>query len=161
MPTRNSSSRSPGSAGGERASRRGEARLDLEVRAAARRERALGGDPAAGDEERARVAGLARGHDEAALDRAQPREPLELAADPLERLDPVAQPRGVLVAARVGELGEAAPQPRQRSRRPLELVRAAAPAPRAARAAASGSARAAVGGASDATTPSPRFRSHT
>ena len=51
----------------------GEARLDLEVRAAARRERALRSDAPAGDEERARVAVLGRRRDDAPLDRTQPR----------------------------------------------------------------------------------------
>ena len=55
--------------------------------------------------------------------------------------EPVAEPRRVLVAPRVGELCEPAAQARQRERRPLELVRAAARAPRVARGGASGSAR--------------------
>ena len=82
----------------------GEAGLDLEVRAAAGGQIALRRDAPAGDEERARVARLRRRHDEAALDRTETREPVELAADLLERVDPVAEARRVLVAPCVREL---------------------------------------------------------
>jgi hypothetical protein len=92
----------------------GEPGLDLEVRSAAGRQCALGGDAPAGDEERPGVPRLRAGSDDAPLDRAQPREPLELAADPLERLQPVAQPGSVLVAAGVGELRESPAKARQR-----------------------------------------------
>ena len=71
-------------------SRRGKPGLDLEVRSAARRQRALRCDASAGDEERTRMPRLRAGRDDAALDRAQPREPLELTASVLERLEPVA-----------------------------------------------------------------------
>jgi hypothetical protein len=84
-----------GTAGG------GEPGLDLEVRAAARRQRPRGGDPATGEEERTHVTGLDRRHEQAAFERAQPREPFEIAAHRLERLDPVAEPSGVLEPARV------------------------------------------------------------
>jgi len=108
---------------GERASCRGEPGLDLEVRAGSRRQRALCRETAARNEERARVARLGARDDEAALHRPQPCEALELAAHLLERLQPVAKTRRVLVAARLGELCEAAPDTRQRERRALELVR--------------------------------------
>jgi hypothetical protein len=55
--------------------------------------------------------GLGSGNDEAALEGAQAREPLELAADALERVDPVAEARSVLVAPRGRELGQPPPQP--------------------------------------------------
>ena len=91
------------------ASRGGEAGLDLELRTAARRQR-----PSAATARRrrrsARVSRLGRRHDEAPLERVQPGEPVELAATARVR-DPVAQPRGVLVAAGSagdGEPGEAA-----------------------------------------------------
>jgi hypothetical protein len=68
------------------------------------------------------VARLCGGRDDAALDRAEALVSLELAADTLERLQPVAQPRGILEAARVRQLGEPSPHARERTRRPLELV---------------------------------------
>ena len=104
------------------APRRREARLDLEMSAAPRRKGAGRCEAAAGDEERARVTRLDCGDDETASDCMQRLEPRELAADLLERPQAVAQPCGVLVPARVGELTDAAPEPRQRERRPLELV---------------------------------------
>src|SRR5712692_5011810 len=73
----------------ERAPCGGEAGLDLEVRSAAGRQIALRRDAPAGDEERARVTRLRRRHDEAALDRTETREPVELAADLFKRVDPV------------------------------------------------------------------------
>ena len=100
----------------------GESRLDLEV-PAARRERPLGGDPPAGHEEGPRVPWLCRRHDETPLERPEPREPVELAADALQRVDAVTQPCGVLVAAGVRQLRQPPSQPRQRRRRPLQLVR--------------------------------------
>ena len=160
MPTRNSSSRSPWSSARARGGGR-KAGLDLEVRAAAGRQRALGGDAAAGDEERARMTGLGAGRDDAALDRAQPGEPLELAADALERLQPVAQPRGVLVAARVGELARGAGAAGAARRDgPLELVAPQCACGESARGGASGSARRSSA-ATTRTTPSPRLRSQT
>ncbi len=107
---------------GEGAARGGEPGFDLEVRAAAGGQRALGRDAAAGDEERSRMPGFCGRGDDAAFDRTQALQALELAADALERLQTVAQPRGVLVAACVGELGEPTPQSRQGPRRPFELV---------------------------------------
>ena len=74
--------------------------------------------------------------------------------------EPVAQPRRVLVAARVGELGEPAAQPRQRERRPLELVRAQR-ARRELRAAARADRPDRSSAATTRTTPSPRLRSQT
>ncbi len=103
-------------------SRSGESGFDLEVRAPTRRQRALGGDAAAGDEERARVAGRCSRRDDAALDGAQPCEPFELAADLLERLQAVAETGRIFVAPVGRELGEPPAQPRQRSGRTLELV---------------------------------------
>ena len=103
-------------------SRRGEARLDFEVRAAARRQRTLRGDAAAGDEERARVPRVRPRRDDAALDRAQPREPFELPADMLERPEPVAEPRRIFVPPRIGELRESPAYTRQREGRPFELL---------------------------------------
>src|SRR5258706_15331467 len=91
-----------------------EPRLDLEMRAASRRQRALGRDASARDEERARMARLRRRDDEAALHRAQSLQPLELAAHALERVDTVAQPRRVFVAARVRQLAEPPAQARER-----------------------------------------------
>ena len=108
----------------QRASRRGEAGFDLEVGAAAGRQRALGGDAAAGDEERARMAGLGGRRDDAALDRAQPREPLELAADALERLR---SGRAAARRPRSGARPTSSPSRRRSrgsaARRTLELVR--------------------------------------
>src|SRR5882672_9517576 len=101
----------------------GEAGLDLEMCASTRWQRALGGDAAAGDEERARMARLCGRRDETARDGTQAREPLELAAHLLERLQPVSEPRGVFVAAVVSELGEPLPHAGQSQRRPFELAR--------------------------------------
>src|SRR5665213_3237748 len=97
---------------GECAPCRREAGLDLQVRAASRRQRALSGDAAARDEEGARMSGLGGGDDEAALHGTEAREPGEVAADGLERVDAVAQPRCVFVAARIRELDEPPAQPR-------------------------------------------------
>ena len=69
----NSSSMSPPVSDTRACLARGKAGLDLEVRAAARRQRALGGDAAAGDEERARMSRLRGGRDDAALDSARRR----------------------------------------------------------------------------------------
>src|ERR1700681_2756366 len=96
---------------------RSETGLDLELRAPAWWQCALGGDAAGGDEERTRMAGFCGRHDETARDGPQPREPIELAAHLLERLQPIAQPPGVLVAARLRKLREPAPYARQRKRR--------------------------------------------
>ena len=67
----------------------GEAGLDLECGAAARRQRSLRRHSAAGDEERADVAGLVGRHEDAAAEASHALEPLELAANALERGDPV------------------------------------------------------------------------
>jgi hypothetical protein len=106
----------------QRPPRGGEASLDLEVRPAPPRQGPHRGNAAAGDEQRTRAPALGRRHDEAALDRAQPGQPLELSADLLQRGEPVAQAGRVLEAMRRRELGEPPPQPRQRERRPLQLV---------------------------------------
>src|SRR5690242_8479911 len=90
--------------------------------AASRRQRALRRDATAGDEERARVPRLRGGRHEAALDRPQAGEPLELTADLLERLDAVAQAGCILVTSRVRELRESSAETRQRKRGSLELV---------------------------------------
>ena len=113
--------------------RGGEAGLDLERRAAAGRQRSLRRDPAAGDEERPYVGGLSRpGARTQHASCPHAIEALELAADPLQRCDPVAKPAGVLEAASVGELAQPTLEARQRRRGPVELVRSQAPAPRAA-----------------------------
>src|SRR5256885_10928708 len=101
----------------------GKAGFDLEVGAVAGRERADGRDPAAGDEIGTREARLERRDDEAAARAAHPRQPVELAADALERGDAILQPPRVLEAPRVGEVAQLAPQARQRRRGPLRLVR--------------------------------------
>ena len=93
------------------------------MRAAPGRQRTLGRHPPARDEEGPRIPRFRAGRYEAALEGLEPCDPVELAADPLERLQPVAQPGGVLVAACVGELRQSAAKARQRERRSLELVR--------------------------------------
>src|SRR5260370_41713470 len=101
----------------------GETGFDLGLAPPAGRQCALGGDPAGGDEERARMAGFCGRHDETARDGPHPRESIELVASLLERLQPVAQPAGVLVAARLRQLGEPTAYARQRERWTLELAR--------------------------------------
>src|SRR5690348_16755601 len=101
----------------------GQARLDLEMRPASGRQRALGCDTAACDEDGSDMAGLCRRYEQTPAHRAQSFEPLQLVADALERLQPVAQPGSVLEAARVGELRQPPPQPWERKRGPLEFVR--------------------------------------
>jgi hypothetical protein len=66
-------------------------------------------DASARDEEQPLESALARGSDEAELERPQPREPVEVGRDRLDGCDPVAQPRRVLVAERLGVRGELAP----------------------------------------------------
>jgi hypothetical protein len=107
----------------ERASCGGEPGLDLEVGAASWQEGAFGGDPAAGDEEGTRLPWLGAGRHDAAFDRAQPGRALELAAHALECLQPVAEPRRVFLAARVGEVEQLPPDARQRDPRSVELLR--------------------------------------
>ena len=117
---------------------------------------------AARDEEAVARAGLERGREHARLQPPQPVEPRELVDHPLQRRDAVAQPRGVLVAQAVGEVGEALVEPHER--RALEqvvelLLRAAAERPRGAlgvRACAAAARRPTAGGVT--TTSSPRRR---
>jgi hypothetical protein len=101
-----------GVVGLQRAASGREPGLDLEMCSAARRERALGGNASACDEERARVPVLRRRSDDAPLDRPQPLQSIELSAHSLERLQPVSQPCRVLVPSRVRELDKARAQSR-------------------------------------------------
>src|SRR5207253_1458685 len=101
----------------------GKAGLDLEVGAVARGEGADGRDPAAGDEVRAREAGLERRDDETAARSAHSRQPVELATHALERGDSILQPPRVLEPPRIGEVAQLAPQAWQRAGRMRELIR--------------------------------------
>ena len=82
---------------------------------AARRQRADRADLAAADEERLPPPGLDRRCDQAALELAQLLEPAQALDHLLERLEPVAQPRRLLVAEALGQVGEPLPQARQRA----------------------------------------------
>src|SRR5438874_73763 len=97
----------------------GQAGLDLELCAPAGRERPLRRHPPARDEEGPRVPGLCAWRDDAALDRPQPCDPVELTTDALERLQPVAQPRRIFVTARVRKLGQLTSHTRERERGPV------------------------------------------
>src|SRR4051812_40144701 len=92
------------------------------MRAAAGRQRSLGGDAAAGDEERSDMAGLRRRDEQTPLHRLHAREPFELPADELQRLEPVTQARRVLESLSCREVLQPAPKPRQRERRAVELI---------------------------------------
>src|SRR4029079_16827149 len=105
-----------------RAPRGREARLDLARRGAARRQRPLAGDPPAVDEERPDVARVVPRDQDAALETPHVVEALELAADPLERRQAVAQPAGVLEPLRLRQLAETAAQAWQRRLGLLQLV---------------------------------------
>ena len=102
--------------------RGGEARLDLEVRAAAGRQRPLGGDAAAGEEERARVARLGgrttrqRSSARSRSSRSSSRQTSSSAAI-RSRSRAASSKRRASASAR-----EPPPQPRERARRTLELV---------------------------------------
>ena len=85
---------------------RRETGLDLEHRASAGRECSFGSDRAAGDENRGDVAGLEGRNEDAALELSQPVEPVEFATNSLQSGDSVAEPRGILEAARLGERAE-------------------------------------------------------
>jgi len=105
------------------------------------------------------VAGLGGRRDEAAFDGAKTGKPLELAAHLLERLQAIAQPGGVLEAACLGKLCEPPAHARSASAgRPSSSACSA-------RAASCARRRERIGpsavGCADATTPSPRLRSHT
>ena len=104
----------------EAAARR-EPGLELDRRAAARRQRPHRGDAAARDEDRAAEARLDRRDEQAQLGRAEAVEAAQAADGVLERVDPVAQAGRVLVAQRIRERGEAGAQARQRRRRIVEL----------------------------------------
>src|SRR5437764_635078 len=85
--------------------------------------RRQGGDAPAREEEGTRVSRLGGRDEQAALERAQPLEPLQVAAHVLERLDAVAEPGGILEPAGIGQRRQLPPQTRQRRRRTLQLVR--------------------------------------
>ena len=68
----------------------------------------------AGDEEAVAPAGLGGRCDQARPQLSQPLEPGETLDDLLERLDPVAEPCGLLVAEALGEVREPVPQARER-----------------------------------------------
>src|SRR5262249_3806964 len=82
-------------------------------RAAAGRRGAARPPAPAADEKRLAPTRLGPGHDEARLQPAQALEAAHAVDDVLERLDPVAQPRRLLVAELVGEPREPSAQTRQ------------------------------------------------
>lgn len=104
-------------------SARGESRLDFEHGAVAWRQRSLGRDTAARHEERRDESRLGSGHKDAAFEPADPIQPPELAANVLQCVDPVPQPRRILEPALLGQRGKAAPEAGESVCRPLEIVR--------------------------------------
>jgi hypothetical protein len=60
-----------------------------------------------GDEECAHESGLDGGNEDTAAHVAKPLEPMQVADNTLERLDAVAQPRGILIATAIGEVAQA------------------------------------------------------
>ena len=92
--------------------RGGEPGFGLEGRASAGRQCPLRRDPAAGDEERPHVAGLVGRHEDAAPETSHTVEALQLAADPLERRDAVAETARILEPPGLGQLAESATQAR-------------------------------------------------
>src|SRR5205807_3757569 len=76
--------------------RGGEPCFDLESRAPAGRQSPFRRDPPAGDEEGLYEARIAGRDEHAARESSHPFEPLQLAADPLERGDAIAEPARVL-----------------------------------------------------------------
>lgn len=99
-----------------------ESGLDLERRAATGRQRPFRGDSAGGDEERTDATPVFGRDKDAALEAPHTVEARQLATDPLERCQPVAEPDRVLEPPCLCQLTQAVPQPRQRGLGPVELV---------------------------------------
>src|SRR6185295_19420115 len=97
--------------------------VDLELCAGARGQRAHGRDASTGDEDGTDEACLCRRCEEAATGAAQLVDAAKGAHDAVERLDPIAQPGSVLVAAALREVAQACASPRQRELGLLQLFR--------------------------------------
>ena len=118
-----------------------QARIDLEVGAAATRHGPTR-DDATRNEDGAHHPRLERGHDEARAHRPQPPELVDPVDDLLERRDPIAQPGGILEAEVAREPPEPQPQAGENVAADRRLRSRRAPAPPAGRATAPRSARA-------------------